>query len=56
MEATQEIIEKDMIRIGATAIEDKLQDEVGKDFFFKYILRLEKQNQVTQSQNWKLLE
>lgn len=29
MEASQEEIEKDLILIGATAIEDKLQDEVG---------------------------
>ena len=34
MEATQEKIEKDMILVGATAIEDKLQDEVGIESFF----------------------
>ena len=31
MEAAQEKIEKDLILLGATAIEDKLQDEVGID-------------------------
>lgn len=30
MEASQENIEKNLILVGATAIEDKLQDEVGK--------------------------
>ena len=30
METSQEKIEKELILIGATAIEDKLQDEVGK--------------------------
>jgi len=32
MEASQEKIEKELILLGATAIEDKLQDEVGNIF------------------------
>ncbi len=34
MEAVQEEIEKDLILVGATAIEDKLQDEVGDTIAF----------------------
>jgi magnesium-transporting ATPase (P-type) len=33
MEDVQEEIEKELILIGATAIEDKLQDEVGIQYF-----------------------
>ena len=33
MEASQEKIEKELILLGATAIEDKLQDEVGNIFW-----------------------